>query len=66
MTDLWAKLSGWKTHIVTTFPALILLALVVVEKAGVDIQGFDTPADWVALVLAGLGFGSLRSGVATK
>ena len=60
-------LGGWKTHLVTTFPALALLAIVVVEKyVGADIPGFVVPADWIQLVLAGLGFGALRSGIANK
>lgn len=66
MANLWAALSGWKTHLVTTVPALVLVGLVLAEKAGVDIPGFVIPTDWVALVLGGLGFGALRSGVAAK
>lgn len=66
MKELWTSLSGWKTHLVTTLPAFILLALVLIEKASIDIPGFEIPAEWIALVLGGLGFGSLRSGLAAK
>ena len=59
-------LSGWKTHLVTTLPALTLLALVAVEKFVFDIPGFVIPTDWVPLVLGGLGFGALRSAVDKK
>ena len=67
MANILAGLAGWKTHLVTTVPALVLAALVVAEKyAGLDIPGFDVPGDWVALVLGGLGFGALRDAVAKK
>lgn len=66
MSNLWNALTGWKTHLVTTVPALVLAALVLAEKAGIDIPGFVIPADWVALVLGGLGFGALRDAVAKK
>jgi len=67
MGSILSGLAGWKTHLVTTIPALVLAALVVSEKyAGIDIPGFDVPADWVALVLGGLGFGALRDAVAKK
>lgn len=67
IANIWAALSGWKTHAATTIPALVLAALVVAEKyAGVDIPGFEVPDGWVALVLGGLGFGALRDAVAKK
>lgn len=66
MGNIFSGLAGWKTHIFTTIPALVLAGLVIAEKAGLDIPGFVTPADWVALVLGGLGFGALRDAVAKK
>lgn len=67
LSTIWSSLAGWKTHAVTTIPAIALAVLVVAEKyAGIDIPGFDVPADWVTLVLAGLGFGALRDAVAKK
>ena len=66
MGSIVSALAGWKTHLVTTIPALVLAALVVAEKAGFDIPGFAIPTDWVALVLGGLGFGALRDAVAKK
>ena len=59
-------LPGWKTHILTTMPALALLGIVIIEKFVFDIPGVSAPADWVTLVLGGLGLGALRSGVAAK
>lgn len=66
MSSIWNALSGWKTHVVTTIPAIVLAALVVAEKAGIDIPGFVIPGDWVVLVLGGLGFGAVRDAIAKK
>lgn len=59
-------LTGWKTHLVTTLPAIGLLLVVLVEKFVVDIPGIEVPTDWVTLVLGGLGFGALRSSIVNK
>lgn len=53
-------LSGYKTYII----AAIVVACALVEGVlGWDIPGFDIGDDWVAVVLGGLGLGSLRASI---
>ena len=59
--DLRTALSGRKTHIV----AAIAVLLGLLEGAfGIDIPGVDIGDDWVGYILGGLGFSTLRLGVA--
>ena len=57
-----AILSGYKTYIiVAAFVACTLLE----NFAGFDIPGFTVSADWFQQVLAMLGFGTIRAGIAS-
>ena len=56
-----AFLSGYKTYVI----AGLFIACVLAEKfAGFDIPGFNAGADWLETVLAALGLGALRAGLA--
>lgn len=63
MTAIWNALNGKKTYLVVT----IYIVCVLLEKfGGFDIPGFSVDANWLQQVLAMLGIGALRSGVAGK
>lgn len=54
-------LDGYKTYIVT---GVFLLGVIAEKFLGLDVPGFDPGEHWVEYVMAGLGLGALRSGVA--
>lgn len=56
-----AFLSGYKTYVIVG----LFVACVLAEKfAGFDIPGFDAGSNWLETVMAALGLGALRAGVA--
>ena len=53
--------AGYRTYII----AAVLILLVVVENGlGIDVPGVDVGPDWLTQILAALGLGSLRAGIA--
>lgn len=54
-------LSGYKTYIIV---ALFVLCVVLERFLGFDIPGFDAGDNWLELVMAMLGLGTLRAGIA--
>jgi hypothetical protein len=54
-------IKGKKTYIVL----VIFVAAIIAEKfLGMDVPGFDPGADWMQQIMAALGLGALRAGVA--
>ena len=64
LKNVWEGfLPGYKTYIVV----VVMLAIVIAEQVfGVKIPGVSIGDDWMQVVLAALGFGGLRAGVAGK
>jgi len=60
MEKIKSSLSGKKTYIIA---AITILAVVAEKFLGIDIPGFDTTGDWMAIVLGALGLGTLRAGI---
>lgn len=53
--------AGYRTYII----AATLILVVTVEKGlGIDVPGVDVSGDWLTHILAALGLGALRAGVA--
>jgi len=53
--------AGYRTYIIAT----VLILVVVVEKGlGIDVPGVDVGSDWLTQILAALGLGALRAGLA--
>ena len=63
MAGILAALSGKKTYIIVT---VFVLCVLLERFAGFDIPGFTVGDDWVGQVLAMLGLGTLRAGIAGK
>lgn len=60
MEQINKALEGKKTYIV----AGITVVLVLLEKfAGIDVPGFTVGDDWLSVIIAALGLGTLRAGV---
>ncbi len=60
MKNLAVYLEGKKTYLV----AIMLLLSVALETGlGVDVPGFETPENWLIIVLNALGLSALRAGV---
>lgn len=57
-------LSGYKTYIIV---ALFVLCVIAERFIGFDIPGFQVGDNWLEMVMAMLGLGTLRAGIsATK
>jgi hypothetical protein len=54
-------LSGYRTYIIV---ALFVLCVVLERFLGFDIPGFEAGDNWLELVMAMLGLGTLRAGIA--
>jgi hypothetical protein len=53
--------AGYRTYII----AAVLVLVVVVEKGlGIDVPGVEVGPDWLTQLLAALGLGTLRAGIA--
>jgi hypothetical protein len=60
MEQLNKYLVGKKTYIVTA----ITIVLVLLNKfAGIEVPGFPVGEDWLQIIIAALGLGTLRAGV---
>lgn len=55
--------AGYRTYIVAV---MLVLGVVAERFLGVDIPGFDVADNWLEMVLAALGLGTLRAGIAAK
>lgn len=55
-------LNGYKTYVIA---ALLVLCVAAEKLLGFDVPGFETGDDWLGVVLAALGLGSLRAGIKT-
>lgn len=56
-------LSGYKTYVIVA----VFIACVFAERfLGFDIPGFDAGNNWLEMVMAMLGIGTLRAGVASS
>ena len=64
LKNVWEGfLPGYKTYIVV----VIMLLIVVAEQVfGVKVPGVNIGDDWLQVVLAALGFGGVRAGIAGK
>jgi len=61
MTALLQIGAGYRTYII----AAVLVLVVLVEKGlGIDVPGIDVGSDWLTHLLAALGLGTLRAGIA--
>lgn len=61
--NVFGFLSGKKSYLLV----VTILAVVGVEKGlGVDVPGIQVDENWMELVFAALGLGTLRSGIATS
>lgn len=61
MSAIIAALAGYKTYGIV----VLFLVLVAAEKLlGWDVPGFEVGDDWLTVVMAALGLGSLRLGIA--
>jgi hypothetical protein len=54
-------LNGYKTYIVV---AIFMLGVLAEVFLGLDVPGFDPGENWLEYVMAALGMGALRNGVA--
>lgn len=63
MANILEMLQGKKTYIIV---AVFVLCVLIERFAGIDIPGFTVGDDWLGQVLAMLGIGTLRAGIAGK
>ena len=61
MDKIAGALSGAKTYIIA---GIVIVATLAEKFAGIDVPGFDPGADWLGFIMAALGLGALRAGVA--
>ncbi|GAB4225303.1 MAG: hypothetical protein Kow0032_00820 [Methyloligellaceae bacterium] len=54
-------LDGYKTYIVT---GIFILAVIAEKFLALDVPGFDPGENWLEYILAALGLGALRNGIA--
>ncbi|MCW2314485.1 hypothetical protein M2322_000005 [Rhodoblastus acidophilus] len=53
--------AGYRTYIIA---AVLVLVVVLENGLGIDVPGVDVGSDWLTEILAALGLGSLRAGLA--
>jgi len=54
-------LDGYKTYIVT---GIFILGVIAEKFLALDVPGFDPGENWLEYILAALGLGALRNGIA--
>ena len=63
MTNILEMLQGKKTYIIV---AIFIVCVLVERFGGLDIPGFTVGDDWLGQVMAMLGLGTIRAGIAGK
>jgi len=54
-------LDGYKTYIIT---GVFILGVIAEKFLGLDVPGFEAGEEWLQYIMAALGLGALRNGVA--
>jgi len=63
MSFITSFAAGYRTYII----AAVLIICTLAEKVlGIDIPGVDVGQNWLETILAALGLGTLRAGIAAK
>jgi len=63
MSFITSFAAGYRTYIIA---AVLILCTLCEKVLGIDIPGVDVGQNWLETILAALGLGTLRAGIAAK